>query len=63
MIFIKFDIVFILDYLVRYMSDFVIYYGHAFKKLMRYLKLIVNQKLCFGLRRNNSHFVVYINAN
>jgi hypothetical protein len=56
------DIAFALGYLVRYISDPAVHYRHALKELIRYLKSTINQKLRFGPRGDNNHFVIYTNA-
>ena len=56
------NIAFTLGYLVRYISDPAVYYRHALKELIRYLKSTINQKLRFGLRGDNNYFVIYTNT-
>ena len=56
------NIAFTLGCLVRYMSDPAVYYSHALKELIRYLKLTINQKLHFSPRGRNNYFVIYTNT-
>jgi hypothetical protein len=56
------DIAFVLGCLARYMSDPAIYHGHAIRELMRYLRSTIKQKLRFGPRGENKHFVIYSDA-
>ncbi len=56
------DTIFVLRCLIRYMSDPTVYYGHALKELIQYLRLTIKQKLRFS-PRGDKHFVIFINAN
>jgi hypothetical protein len=56
------DIAFALGCLARYISDPAIHYRHALRELMRYLRSTIKQKLRFGPRGENKHFVMYSDA-
>ena len=62
MVLIRPNIAFILGCLARYMSDPATYYGYTLRELMRYLRSTIKQKLRFGPRGENKHFVIYSDA-
>jgi hypothetical protein len=59
------DIAFVFGYLARYINNLAVYYNYTIKELIRYLRLIIKQKLCFGPRKTNyyNYFVIYIDTN